>query len=92
MGTVLEIKENEKGLKWSGKSQRIREKKRGESGKVREFDRLSEGTPPVQLDDLGFCQSALPSLGKFFEIRQKSGKTRIKRDTPLNFMTFYTTV
>ena len=32
--------------------------------KVRKFDRLSEETPWVQLDDLSLCQSALPNQGE----------------------------
>ena len=74
-------------------------KKEESQRKVWEFDRLSEETPWVQLDDLSLCQSALPrSLGKFPEISEKSGKIEnwkewppYERDTPLSFMTFYTT-
>ena len=52
-----------------------RKKKEESQRKVWEFDRLSEGTPWVQLDDLSLCQSALPrSPGKFSEVREKSGK------------------
>ena len=48
--------------------------------KVWEFDRLSEETPWVQLDDLSLCQSALSrSLGKFFEVREKSGKMKTEK-------------
>ena len=58
----------------------VREKKEESQRKVWEFDRLSEETIWMQLDDLTLCQSALPrSLRKLFEVREKSGKMKIEK-------------
>ena len=69
VATVLEIREvreNEKRLKWSGKSQGIGS------------DRLSKSknftTLQIELDS-SFCQNAVSrDLEKFSEVRNKSGK------------------
>ena len=56
VATVLEIRENEKGLKRSGEVREF-EKEREKSGKFdRLFERKSFATPQGQLDDLSFCQ------------------------------------
>ena len=58
----------------------IGEKKEESQRKVWGFDRLSEETSWMQLDDLSLCQSALPrSLGKFFEVGRSHGKMKIEK-------------
>ena len=48
------------------------------------FDRLpglkNSSTPQVQLDDLSFFHNAISrSQGKFIEVRDKSGKTKVEK-------------
>ena len=87
-GRCLEIegkvRVNEKGLKQSGKTQRIRGEKRGKSGKsqgkVREFVKLSDyksfAIPHVQLNDFSLCKNASPR--KFSKVRGKSRNSQGK--------------
>ena len=74
VATVLEIREK------SGNSR----KKRKVREKSVNFDRLSEPEssfpPQVQLVDLSFFQNAISrSQGKFSEVREKSGKTKVEK-------------
>ena len=73
-GNQGKVRENEKGLKWSAKTQGIREKKRG---KLESFDNL---TKFYWLDDVSFCQTAISrSHRKLSEVREESGKMKIKK-------------
>ena len=63
------------------KSGNLRKRKSRE--KSGNFDRLSESksftTPQVQLDDLSFCQNAIPgSHGKFSKVREEAGESQVK--------------
>ena len=54
----------EKSENWRKKRRESEKSSWAAPEEVREFDRLSEETPWVHLDDLSLCQSALPSQGE----------------------------